>query len=151
MAESKPHETTDLPHGHHPASPPAKEVNQPAKGPATSAPEPRNIERVEHTEVVRSGDVRQAAAQDKAAARSAARDQQAERMRERDNMRPTPTQEENDLIAMGLPVDEVGHAPSGAPPDRYPSRTAFPHHAGVPEETRTMAPERQPGDGYKTR
>jgi hypothetical protein len=143
MAESKPLETTDLPQ------------NQPTKGqakaPAQKSPQPQEgVERVEHTEVVRTGDVRQSSARDKAAERSQARAEQTQRMLERDNWRPTPTQEENDLIAMGLPVDEVGHAPSGAPPDRFQSRTPWQHQTSVPEETREMTPARREG-GYQTR
>jgi hypothetical protein len=79
------------------------------------------------------------AARDKLAKATEARTEQAERMAARGKWKPTPTQEECDLVAMGVPVDKVGHAPSGAGPD--------PNY----EHSRAMWPARKPGVGYETR
>jgi hypothetical protein len=57
--------------------------------------------------------------------------------------KPTPTQEEADLRAMGVPHGEVGHADDGSGPD--------PHVERNKERTREMRPERKPGQGYETR
>jgi hypothetical protein len=83
--------------------------------------------------------------------------------------RPTPTQEECDLVAMGVPIDEVGHKDDGSGPD--PHEVARREHwpkkreEGAPEphthereltregeHTREMRPgERKPERGYETR
>jgi hypothetical protein len=60
--------------------------------------------------------------------------------------KPTPTQEENDLAAMGVPVTE--HEPDGSPPD--------PHNIpqdkqGRHEPTHKQAEARPAGSGYNTR
>ena len=57
--------------------------------------------------------------------------------------RPTPTQEEADLAALGVPHGERGHADSGAGPD--------PVVEGNKERMREMRPERDPRGDYKTR
>jgi hypothetical protein len=64
------------------------------------------------------------------------RAQQAAEIEARNNWRPTPTQEEADLVAMGVPVDQVGHKDDGSGPD--------PH-------TRAMWPAKKPGGGYESR
>jgi hypothetical protein len=78
-------------------------------------------------------------AREKLAKENEARAAQAEKMAARAKWKPTPTTEECDLVAMGVPVDKVGHAPSGAGPD--------PNY----ERSRAMWPARKPGAGYETR
>jgi hypothetical protein len=56
------------------------------------------------------------------------------------NVKPTPTQEENDLAAMGEHVLE--HEPDGSPPDPGTNQPA-------PLSTRAM--EAKPGGDYQTR
>jgi hypothetical protein len=100
------------------------------------------------------------AARDKLAKGNEAREKAQAEMAKRANWKPTPTQEECDLVAMGVPVDKVGHAPSGAGPDPHyeRSRAMWPAARkaaeGAPEgeHTREMRPaERKPGLGYETR
>ena len=67
------------------------------------------------------------------------RAQRDEAIRKRGTWRPTPTQEENDLAALGVPHDEIKKEPSGAPPD-----------PGA-ESNRAMWPRRDPKGGYVTR
>jgi hypothetical protein len=62
-----------------------------------------------------------------------------EAIRARGTWRPTPTQEENDLAALGVPHDEIKKEPSGAPPD--------PGH----ESNRAMWPKKDPRGGYVTK
>jgi hypothetical protein len=57
-------------------------------------------------------------------------------------VRPTPTQEENDLAAMGEHVIE--HEPDGSPPDPGTNQPA-------PLGTSTRAMESKPGGDYQTR
>jgi hypothetical protein len=108
----------------------------------------------------RVDDDREQAARDKLARGAEAREKAEAEMAKRGNWKPTPTQEECDLVAMGVPVDKVGHAPSGAGPDPHyeRSRAMWParkHGEGAPDEgehTREMRPaERKPGAGYETR
>jgi hypothetical protein len=62
-----------------------------------------------------------------------------EAIKARGTYRPTPTQEENDLKALGVPIDENPKQSSGAPPDKR-------------EETRrAMWPKRDPRGGYVTK
>jgi hypothetical protein len=68
--------------------------------------------------------------------RRAKRDEAA---RQRATWRPTPTQEENDLKALGVPVDEIKKEPNGSPPDP------------ATESNRAMWPRRNPKGGYETR
>jgi hypothetical protein len=130
---------------------PTKHTDKPAPGtkaPVTKEPQ-RDLQRVEHTEDVKMPAVREGAdaARDRLAASQAVRTQQIQDAQERDKWRPTPTQEENDLIAMGLPVDEVRHADSGAPPDKYATRNMRPN---VPEDRRDLQPAEH-RSGYETR
>lgn len=77
----------------------------------------------------------------------------------RANWRPTPTQEEADLVAMGVPVDQVGHKDDGSGPDphevarqeQWPKKRE--DGAPAPEpHTRDIRPaERKPERGYETR
>jgi hypothetical protein len=62
-----------------------------------------------------------------------------EAIKARGKWRPTPTQEENDLAALGVPGDEIPKTPSGAPPDKHE------------EARRDMWPKRDPKGGYETR
>jgi hypothetical protein len=62
-----------------------------------------------------------------------------EAIRKRGTWRPTPTQEENDLAALGVPHDEIKKEPSGAPSD-----------PGY-ESNRALWPKRNPKGGYETR
>jgi hypothetical protein len=62
-----------------------------------------------------------------------------EAIKARQGSRPTPTQEENDLKALGVPIDENPKQPSGAPPDKHE------------EARRSMWPKRNPRGGYETR
>jgi hypothetical protein len=153
MSESKPLETKDL--EPHPANPPAKgaEVNQPAKGSVTRSPQPREqlpARGPEAPEQAPRAQPRAQAAQDKLAQAKAQRAEQTQALRARGKWRPTPTQEECDLVAMGCSVDEVGHAPDGSPPDPYSTRNMWPRQGSVPEETREMQPAQREG-GYQTR
>jgi hypothetical protein len=98
------------------------------------------------------------AARDKLAKGNEAREKAQAEMAKRGNWKPTPSQEECDLVAMGVPVDKVGHAPSGAGPDPHyeRSRAMWPARKGEAaaegEHTRDMrAAERKPGAGYETR
>jgi hypothetical protein len=168
MAEAKPLDTKDLPNAQPakaPKAPPAqhqpareheheheREHEQPHEGdhhlardqlnPASRATEPREHpmtegggERtVEKAGADRTGADRTAAGRDRLAAEKALRAQQAARP----VGRPTPTAEECDLIAMGLPISKVGHADDGSGPDPY--------------RTRNMTAGRRPVDrGYETR
>lgn len=78
--------------------------------------------------------------------------------------RPTPTQEECDLVAMGVPIDQVGHKDDGSGPDphevarreQWPKkreeRGPEPERTREAEHTREMRPaERRPEHGYETR
>jgi hypothetical protein len=77
--------------------------------------------------------------------------------------RPTPTQEECDLVAMGVPIGKVKHAEDGSPPDQHevarrehwpkPREEGAPHErAREGEQTRDIRPaERKPERGYETR
>jgi hypothetical protein len=158
MAEAKPLETKDQPNAQ-PAkakAPPAPAQHQPEHerehqqgegdhhlardqlNPAARAHEPREqlpatTEGGDRT-VERSGADRTTAGRDKLAAEKALRAQQAARP----VGRPTPTAEECDLIAMGLPISKVGHADDGSGPDPY--------------RTRDMSAGRRPTEkGYETR
>lgn len=73
---------------------------------------------------------------DNLAKESAARAEQAAKMKARDNWHATPTQEECDLAALGVPVDKKD---DGSGPDR--------HY----EQSRAMRPARKPEGGYETR
>jgi hypothetical protein len=72
---------------------------------------------------------------DEKAQREKARAEQQEAMKD---VKPTPTQEENDLAAMGEHVLE--HEPDGSPPDDPNAPT-----------TKTRAIESKPGGDYQTR
>jgi hypothetical protein len=125
---------------------------QPAKAPAPT----RDIERVEHTEQVKNAPVREdggreareAAAKDKLAAQRA---EQAQAQEARGKWKPTPTQEENDLVAMGVPVTAVGHQPDGSPPDPYATRTMRPGRTDEPEDNRRTMEPAPHERGYQTR
>jgi hypothetical protein len=67
--------------------------------------------------------------------RRAARDEAQRKPRGK----PTPTQEENDLSALGVPHGEVSHADDGSGPD--------PHV----EKNRALWPKKNPRGGYETR
>jgi hypothetical protein len=55
--------------------------------------------------------------------------------------KPTPTQEENDLAALGVHLDE--HEPDGSPPDpNVPQDKDAPHNKAM---------ESKPSGGYQTR
>jgi hypothetical protein len=68
--------------------------------------------------------------------RRKARDQA---IKARRGWKPTPSQEEADLVAMGVPTGEVPKQPDGSPED--------PHEAN----RRAMWPAKKPGGGYETR
>jgi hypothetical protein len=77
------------------------------------------------------------AARDQLAKQTETRAEQAEKMKARDNWHPTPTQEECDLAALGVPVDNKKDDGSG--PDLY-------------AQTRAMWPAKRPeAGGYTTR
>lgn len=57
--------------------------------------------------------------------------------------KPTPTQEEADLAALGVPHADRRHEPTGAGPDKHVERNR--------ETTRDMQPERDRRGDYKTR
>lgn len=63
-------------------------------------------------------------------------------IRDHKTTRPTPTQEEADLAALGVPHGEIKKQPTGAGPDRHVERNR--------EVTREMLPGRNP-KGYETR
>ena len=67
------------------------------------------------------------------------RAQRDEAIRKRGTYRPTPSQEENDLAALGVPIDEIKKEPSGAPPDPGD------------ESNRAMWPKKDPRGGYVTK
>jgi hypothetical protein len=106
---------------------PAARAHEPREQlPATTEGGDRTVER--------SGADRTGAAKDRLSAEKALRAQQAARP----VGRPTPTAEECDLIAMGLPISKVGHADDGSGPDPY--------------RTRDMSAGRRPAEkGYETR
>jgi hypothetical protein len=162
MAEAKPLDTKDLPNAqpakaakappvqHQPAREHEheREHEQPHEGdhhlardqlnPASRATEHPMTEvgdrTVEKAGADRTGADRTAAGRDRLAAEKALRAQQAARP----VGRPTPTAEECDLIAMGLPISKVGHADDGSGPDPY--------------RRRDMTAGRRPVDrGYETR
>lgn len=58
-------------------------------------------------------------------------------------IRPTPTQEEADLAALGVPHGQIEKQPTGASPDRHVERNK--------ERMREMRPETPKGKGYETR
>ena len=70
--------------------------------------------------------------------RRAARDEAQRKPRGK----PTPTQEENDLAALGVPHGERSHADDGSGPDPHVERKGT---------TRAMWPEKNPRGGYETR
>lgn len=79
------------------------------------------------------------AARERLAKQNEARAEQAEKMKARDKWHATPTQEECDLAALGVPVDQVGKKDDGSGPD--------PH-----AQTRAMWPAKRPeAGGYETR
>jgi hypothetical protein len=62
------------------------------------------------------------------------------------DVKPTPSQEENDLAAMGQNVTEKEH--DGSPPEEPPQEQMEQRQ----HQTRAMQSERQPGGrGYETR
>jgi hypothetical protein len=95
---------------------------------------------------------RTAAARDKLAKAGEAQAERAAQAAERAKWRPTPTQEECDLVAMGASIDEVGHADDGSGPDPYAQTRVWkrPADDGAPEQTREMRPAAKTG-GYETR
>lgn len=101
----------------------------------------------EPTETDKSAQAREQV--DKAAA---ARAEQVAAQAERANWKPTPTTEECNLVAMGLSVTEVGHAPDGSPPDpNAQARAIWPARRGPDETTREMRPAEPAERGYETR
>jgi len=76
------------------------------------------------------------AARDTLAKQNTARAEQTEAAKARHNWHATPTQEEIDLAALGVPVDAIAKRDDGSGPDRY--------------ATRAMQPAKRPG-GYETR
>ena len=75
------------------------------------------------------------------------RAQRDEAIRKRGTWRPTPTQEENDLAALGVPHDEIKKEPSGAPPD--PATEA--NREAMRGRDREMRPTKDPRGGYVTK
>jgi hypothetical protein len=78
--------------------------------------------------------------------------------------RPTPTQEECDLVAMGVPISQIKRADDGSGPDPHEvarrehwpkkreDRAPEPERTREAEHTREMRPaERRPERGYETR
>jgi hypothetical protein len=93
------------------------------------------------------------AAKDRLAAEAERRAKQSAEMQARNKWRPTPTQEECDLVAMGFTIDQVGKADDGSGPDPHEEhrRTMWPgHQSKEHEQTRDMKPARH-GVGYETR
>ena len=72
--------------------------------------------------------------------RSAREKKQAEQRDAMAGVKPTPTQEENDLAASGEPVTE--HEPDGSPPD--------PNVAAVSEPTKTRQSEAKPSTSQRS-
>jgi hypothetical protein len=66
-----------------------------------------------------------------------------EAIRNRGTWRPTPSQEECDLAAAGVPNNEIEKVPDGSPLDKHVERNR--------EVTREMHPEKDPRGGYKTK
>jgi hypothetical protein len=62
-----------------------------------------------------------------------------EAIAKRRNWKPTPSQEESDLLAMGVPADEIPKRGDGSGPDPHVDRA------------RAMWPKRNPAGGYETR
>lgn len=67
-----------------------------------------------------------------------------EAIRNRPKSRPTPTQEEADLKALGVPADEIVKQPDGSGPDPHVEKNRE-------MMSREMRPERPQGKGYVTR
>ncbi len=63
---------------------------------------------------------------------------QDERNKMAAGVKPTPTQEENDLAAVGVHLDE--HEPDGSPPENEPTTKAMQGGRGAPYQTRTTEP-----------
>jgi hypothetical protein len=61
----------------------------------------------------------------------------------RGTWRPTPTQEENDLAALGVPGDQIPKRDDGSGPDKHVERNQ--------EVTREIRPKKRPEGGYETR
>jgi hypothetical protein len=76
-------------------------------------------------------------AKDRLAKDGEARKKQAEAAHARDGWKPTPTQEENDLAALGVPAIEIQKRDDGSGPDPFAT-------------TRDMTPDRT-HPGYETR
>ena len=82
-------------------------------------------------------------------------DQRAEQRAKRDealakrrDWKPTPTQEENDLVAMGVLANEVGKRDNGSVSDPHVERA---REQWKFEERRDMRPKRDPRGEYETR
>jgi hypothetical protein len=73
-----------------------------------------------------------------------------EAIKARQTGKPTPTQEENDLKALGVSIDEIPKQPSGAPPDKHEEARRAQWKADE-ERRRDMRPKSRPGGGYETR